>query len=248
MNKNDLIDIAIDTVQMCKNEFRWMVDDAEVLFYNEGFFEEDQYKKRITGKAPIQVVKETTIEAIIRCKEKTYGVLNFASAKRPGGGFLNGAEAQEESIARCSSLYPVIKNCDFFYKPTDDTYYSDRILYTKSIYVFKDDYGGEVTPPIKCDVITCAAPNYSNKDCNREKHKKVFTTRLIKVIKSAILNNQRNLILGAWGCGVFQNPPDINANIFRIILNMYSDSFDEIIFAIPDSKNYEIFSDIVKNK
>ena len=33
------------------------------------------------------------------------GVLNFASAKHPGGGFRGGSQAQEESIARSSTLY-----------------------------------------------------------------------------------------------------------------------------------------------
>lgn len=32
-------------------------------------------------------------------------VLNFASARNVGGGFINGAKAQEEDVARCSGIY-----------------------------------------------------------------------------------------------------------------------------------------------
>jgi uncharacterized protein (TIGR02452 family) len=68
-----------------------------------------------------------------------------------------------------------------------------------------------------------------------------MTTRFTKVLKSAIANNQKNLILGAWGCGVFKNPPDVNAQIFRDVLDSYSSSFNEVIFAIPDDRNFQIF-------
>ena len=78
---------------------------------------------------------------------------------------------------------------------------------------------------------------------NLYKHESVLKTRFIKILKSAIANGKRNLILGAWGCGVFKNPPDVNARIFRECLDEYSTFFDNIIFAIPDNTNYEIFKE-----
>ncbi len=57
----------------------------------------------------IEVTGETTAEAARRLVERE-GVLhvaavNFASARNPGGGFLRGAKAQEEDLARCYALY-----------------------------------------------------------------------------------------------------------------------------------------------
>lgn len=175
-------------------------------------------------------------------KDKVYAVFNFASAKHPGGGVLKGTVAQEEALARASSLYPVIKKCTEFYTPVSAPEYSDRIIYSKPIYVFKNDYGVEIEP-IKCEVITCAAPNYNFGDINFNHHAKVMTNRFTKVLRSAIENNQRNLMLGAWGCGVFKNPPDINAQIFRSVLDRYSSYFDDVIFAIPDFTNHKIFKE-----
>jgi len=250
MNRDILINIINDTIDKCENEYSWMIEDGINIFYNDKFFTEDRFIKRFTTSANIKVVQKTTVEAIIQNKKKIYGVLNFASAKNPGGGVLKGTVAQEEALARVSSLYPMIKQCTQFYTPTQAPYYTDKIIYTKPVYVFKNDYGNDIDP-IECEVITCAAPNYNmyslfddphrGGQINMEEHKKIMTRRFTKVLKSAIANNQRNLILGAWGCGVFKNPPEINAQIFREVLDNFSSSFDDIIFAIPDDKHYQIF-------
>lgn len=251
MSRIFLINIVNDTIAKCENEYSWMIDDGVNIFYDDKFFTEDRAIKKFTTSVNIKVVQQTTVEAIIDNEGKVFGVLNFASAKNPGGGVLKGTVAQEEALCRVSSLYPVIKECKQFYSSYGSApYYTDKIIYSKPIYVFKDDFGDRVEP-IECEVITCAAPNYNMNSIidepnrsggmNLAEHTKVMTRRFTKVVKSAIANNQRNLILGAWGCGVFKNPPDVNAQIFKNVLNTYSSYFDEIIFAIPDDLHYGIF-------
>jgi uncharacterized protein (TIGR02452 family) len=241
MNKDNLIEIINDTLDKCENEYHWMIDNAKNIYYDNYDIKKNLIK-RFT-KANIKLIQKTTVEAIIENKDKIYAVLNFASAKHPGGGVLRGTVAQEEALARASSLYPVIKQCSEFYSgPPLSPYYSDRIIYSKPIYVFKDDYGQNIDP-VECEVITCAAPNYSFDKIDVKKHREIMTMRFIKILKSAIANDQRNLLLGAWGCGVFKNPADINAQIFREVLDSFSTYFDDIIFAIPDSENYQTFKD-----
>ena len=245
MNKEKLIEIINDTIDKCENEYKWMIDDAGNIYYDENHFKVKETVKKSSSKANIKLVKKTTVEAlediaITGRGNEVYGVLNFASAKHPGGGVLRGAVAQEEALARVSSLYPVIKKCTEFYGSAIAPYYTDKIIYSYPIYVFKDDNGDNI-PPIECEVITCAAPNHSSGLENLDEHIEVITRRFTKVLMSAIANYQRNLILGAWGCGVFKNPPDINAQIFKKVLDQFSSSFDNIIFAIPDDTNYEIF-------
>lgn len=239
MNKDSLIEIINDTIDKCENKYKWMIDESENIYYSNNYFVKNNFIK----KANITLIQKTTVEAIIENKDKVYGVLNFASAKHPGGGVLRGTVAQEEALSRASSLYPVIKQClEFYSGPPASPYYSDRIIYSKPIYIIKNDSGEDIEP-IKCEVITCAAPNYSFDNIDIEDHKNIMTRRFIKVLETAITNNQKNLLLGAWGCGVFKNPPAINAQIFREVLDSFSNYFDNIIFAIPDNTNYNIFKD-----
>lgn len=244
MNREKLIETAKDTILKCETEYSWMISGSENIYYN---VDDLNYQIKSDPKElNIKIVQKTTVEAILANNNKKFAVLNFASAKYAGGGFLSGAVAQEEALARASSLYPMLKRCTEFYIKEDAKYpfYTDKIIYTTPIVIFKDDYGNIVSP-VECDVITCAAPNYNkyNAGVDVNRHKDIIATRFTKVLMSAIENKQRNLILGAWGCGIFQNPPEINARVFGEVLIKYAGYFDDVIFAIPDMKNFTIFVD-----
>jgi uncharacterized protein (TIGR02452 family) len=202
--------------------------------------------------ANIIVEKITSLEAIYKYTDEINGtvVLNFASAKHPGGGFLNGAVAQEESLARSSNLYPSLLEQTEFYQNNEAPYYNDKIIYTPDVLFFKDDNGNYVAEEKRCSVITCAAPNLNGGNYDIETVRIEFVKRIEKVLQVAILNEEENIILGAWGCGVFRNPPDMVADCFATVLNIlgYKDFFKNIIFAIPpfpDDKNYQAFKNIL---
>jgi uncharacterized protein (TIGR02452 family) len=89
-------------------------------------------------------------------------ILNFASAKNPGGGFLGGASAQEESLARSSCLYPSqTKDWTMYHfnRNQTDFLYSDYMIYSPNVVFWFDDNGISFESPIQVDVITSPAPN-----------------------------------------------------------------------------------------
>lgn len=180
-------------------------------------------------------------------------ILNFASAKNPGGGFLNGAQAQEESLARSSSLYGSLSNASLFYHVNEiakSKVYTHSIIYSGGVTVIRDttENEGLLEIPYVVDIITCPAVN--RRITHREENNyidSVIIERAKRVLCVAYKHRVKHLILGAWGCGVFQNDPWTIVNMFLDLLREeFEGTFNSIIFAVPDEKTYECFSEATK--
>ena len=184
------------------------------------------------------------------------GCLNFASAKNPGGGFLGGAQAQEESLARASTLYPT--QMKYFsemyeYNRKQKTYlYSDYMIFSPDVFFFKDDQDTLLEHPYQMDVLTSPAVNIGAMKQNRPQEltqaREVMMARLDKILSVFVIQGVENLVLGAWGCGVFQNDPEDVAGYFAHYLTgngKYAQYFNKITFAVlargKETKNFEAF-------
>ena len=198
----------------------------------------------------LEVTAESTLAAAQRVAAdgSRVALLNFASAKNPGGGFLGGAQAQEESLARSSGLYPCLLTAPGFYsfhRSQHDLRYSNRVIYSPDVPFFKDDDGATLETPYFASVITSAAPNYGALAQTQAQDlpsvPAVLLERAGLVLKLAAHRGHMRLILGAWGCGVFRNPPQLVAQSFRRLLQAdgaFAGVFQHVTFAVYDvSKN-----------
>jgi uncharacterized protein (TIGR02452 family) len=195
------------------------------------------------------VANETTLQACARLvasqRYQRIGVLNFASARNPGGGFLRGARAQEESLARSSGLYYSLRQYPQFYeyhRAQDTTLYSDRMIYSPVCPVLRDDEGEWLARPYTVDFITSPAPNAGavtrNEPHNRGRIAPTLMQRAGKVLALAGRHQCEALVLGAWGCGVFQNDPATVARVFADYLRPDGDfgrRFRHVSFAVYDT-------------
>ena len=167
--------------------------------------------------------------------------LNFASAMSPGGGFLNGARAQEESIARSSALFSTLEGRAMypFHDARRDAMYTDYVIYSPAVPVFRTDSGDLLDEPWLLSIITCPAANGAALEnyapARLGEIEAVMTTRTAKVLSVAAAHNVRRFILGAWGCGAFGLDPQMMAAIFRdAFIGPFHGVFDEIVFAVTD--------------
>ncbi len=207
------------------------------------------------------VTPETTLQGAARLvasgRYQQIGVLNFASARHPGGGFLSGALAQEESLARSSGLYLSLLTCPNYYafhRAQETTLYSDRMIYSPACPIIRDDEGRWLPQPFVVDFITSAAPNAGavmrNEPHNRAKIAPTLAERASKVLALAAHRECDALALGAWGCGAFGNDPVMVARVFYDLLRpdgLYGVHFQHVLFAIYTTKreqtNYTAFTE-----
>ncbi|MFC1609588.1 TIGR02452 family protein [Myxococcota bacterium] len=206
--------------------------DVQVITANTG-----------TLETRVEVTSETTLAAAYRLGRDGQKpvALNFASAKKPGGGFLNGARAQEESLARASGLYACIRDNPIyaFHKEHPDPIYASYVIYSPAVPVFRDDDGALLDEPYPCAFITAAAPNakivLKSAPSRQGEVRAAMDERIHRVLGIAAMHEHDALVLGAWGCGVFGNDTDMVAQLFRSALDdAFRGAFERVIFAIAD--------------
>ena len=204
--------------------------------------------ERGSGHWPnIEVTEETTQAAarrlVILESVSDLVLLNFASARNPGGGFINGAKAQEEDLSRCSGLYPCLLTQPDYYdenRANESVLYTDNIIYSPDVPWFRTRSREAPDVMFLASVITAPAPNASvalQRDPGSSPDIEVTLRRRAgMVLAVAAHHRHRNLLLGAWGCGVFRNTPSQVADAFGVWLasERFAGLFDRVVFAIYD--------------
>ena len=278
MGRDENIAVFKDTEKLCKTNPKLSESvkkaTASQKLILEGDHLSEQKKDIYKDAAKVIVSGKRTYEAAAAYKENHVAVHNFASASNPGGGVVNGASAQEECLCRCSGLYfclnsPII--WDGFYKPHRDAHdpiHNDDTIYTPGVTVFKTD---TASPQLMnesewydVDVITCAAPNLRNQPSNRYntgdgnkqvvmKDKDLFALhekKLRRILEVVLSEGCDTVILGAFGCGAFQNDPEVVALANKNVIKDYLHAFKNIEFAVycspRDDRNFKIFERVLK--
>ncbi len=209
------------------------------------------------GKCEIFVTDETTQIAAHRLtvtENKNIVLLNFASGRNAGGGFLRGSKAQEEDLCRCSGLYRCLAKGPNYYaynRKYKNYTYSDNTIYTPNVPWFRKTSKEEPNDLFIASVITSPAPNASRCKDKTEmgEIENILRQRAGIILAIAQEHGHKNLLLGAWGCGIFANDPVLVADIFGTWLESprFNDAFDHVTFAVycpgEDKSTLEAFKE-----
>ena len=243
LTPEDNIKIWLDTKKKC---YEFQYPYAESILYNHlRLTPHPQYEK-----TNIQVVENDTFSC---CEELSHNCvlnvvgLNMANHKYPGGGVESGAYAQEENCFRRSNYFMFLKSSLY---PIPET----SCIYTPLISIIKDRNYQPLKVPITLSMIACAAlrdPKVTEQDTYLDpQDRALMKDKISQIFQVGYQQKKDTLILGAFGCGAFHNPPNEVAHLFNQVIQLYDRCFKLLIFAIKGGgqhdHNYQVFSQIIK--
>ena len=273
-----LSDVFIDT-QLFYMENEVLAAAVEYSKQHTRFIPETEYPELSEERkqdAVVAVSKFTSFGAA-RLWKRTHpddrvAVLNFASAVTPGGGVKHGSSAQEESLCRCSTLYPTLDQrflWDKYYnknRNAKNVLHTDDCIWSPEIIICKTDESipnrMEERNWVTVDVISCAAPNLRQNpnnffnpeggapvDLSDEDLYALHLQRAKHIMHIAASQRVDTLILGAFGCGAFENNPQVVAEAYHAALPEYRAYFKRIEFAVYcrkyETRNYDAFNAVM---
>ncbi len=203
----------------------------------------------------IEVVDEDCLEATVRLANEGYftAVLNMASRQNPGGGVLKGSRAQEESIFRRTDIFKSV----YQFVPYGRNF---GVIVSENQYPLDPNFGGIYSPdvilfrhpeskgcslleiPEYINVISVAAmrnPELTSSGKISSHLIRGVKNKMRTIFRIALRHHHDALVLGAWGCGAYHNPPKHIASLFHEVLNEkeFKNKFRKIVFAIIEDHN-----------
>lgn len=192
-------------------------------------------------------------------KRAKVAILNMASPLSPGGGFLNGATSQEESLCMRTTLLPSLR--DTFYRLPEVA-----AVYTPDVLVFRDQDAEDLAKRDRwfVDCVTSAMLRQPDTEpgadgtparYTHETDRDLVMQKMRHVMAVFRLKGAKRIVLGAWGCGAYGNPVDEVSAAWKHVLlggkklNLDDSGVEEIVFAINDRRMAhrfaEAFGDVI---
>jgi uncharacterized protein (TIGR02452 family) len=252
-------DIFADTIKIAGagaydlNDKHIAIDNSDII--SEYFDTKITLSKKSNGSSTnVAVIEADCLETANLLIKAGYNpcVVNMASAQNPGGGVVNGAGAQEENFFRRSNLFMSLYQYasyagEYGLKQNEKQYPLNREvggIYSGNITVFRcSERAGYclLQEPFRISVVSVAALNHPELDGDRIANVFIEPTKekIRTILRIAAKYEHESLVLSAFGCGAFCNPPHHIAELFRDVIseNEFANHFKLIVFAIIDDHN-----------
>lgn len=204
-------------------------------------------------KTEFKVTTDDTFNVLLKYKREGANPIgiNMANAKVPGGGVTHGALAQEEDLCRRSDHMVGLETQTY---PISEF----GVIYCPHVSVFREDEKrgfAFMDQPEKVSLVAVAAYSLgktTEAECRNNKDYTEGTKAKIRnMLYVAASQGHDTLVLGALGCGAFNNPPQLVAELFQQVLQEpeLEGRFKVVDFAIlcnkpKDNANVAPFRDI----
>ena len=258
-------DIFKGTVNLVKSG-GYYLDNEKVIISNEGISENTEFfdspAKMVESKSEdvtqFSVIEADCLETAYLLKHAGFNpcVLNMANRQNPGGGVLGGAGAQEENIFRRSNLFESLYQFanyaeEYGIQRNANSYPLDRNtggIYSTGITIFRgSEKNGYCLLKRPFQLSFVSVPALNRPDLELINGEYCIIQPLIGAVKQKIRTILRiagkykhdSLVLSAFGCGAFCNPPKHMALLIREVFqeNEFKNQFRLVVFSIIDDHN-----------
>lgn len=229
-NKGNKVDVSKFIKQMIQNSE--IVTDVKITCndFNESYFINDN------------IYNMGTIDTIITLRNADYKgniiALDFANGYTPGGGYISGSIAQEESICRSSLLFDNLYLKKEFYninKKLNKPIHTDTMIYSPNVPIIRND-NLEILNECKfASFLSCPAVNARlarKMGYTEDMIFKIMENRIKKILSFMITKNPEVIVLGNYGCGVFENNKLMIYDIFEKYISKYIPSTIKVVFSV----------------
>ncbi|KAJ7050437.1 hypothetical protein C8F01DRAFT_1035369 [Mycena amicta] len=243
---------------------------SSTLYYDVSALADWETATRLVPRRSIPtecvMYQASTLQGIRFCLDsagatQNVAVLNFASATSPGGGFLGGSRAQEETLARSSNLYssltsPAAKPFYSAHNTHSDPRFSHAMLLSPNVRFVRDD-AGTWLPPADVAVLTSAAVNVNA--LRKSLHVSslpadiqadvdaIMRERMARILSALARTGAHDILLGSFGTGAFRNSVHFVARTWADLLNgPFKDVFRRVVFAVIDEGSWSMFKDVFR--
>ncbi|KAK1533372.1 hypothetical protein CPAR01_10080 [Colletotrichum paranaense] len=258
----DSAELIIEPESAIKQNRTPKAEGADVSETNRPFHIRLQVADTLTAAHALVTEKaEPNRPVDISNKETRVAVLNMASPLTPGGGFVNGAGSQEESLCMRTTLLPSLK---------DEHYRLPELgaIYTPDVLVFRDEDADDVLEKRDRWFVDCiSAAMLRNPEIERdedtgfshylqEKDRQLILQKMKIVLRICQLKGIKKIVLGAWGCGAYGNPVAEVAKAWKKALLPRNDGkgkkkgnketwsgIEAVVFAIKDTGMADAFQE-----
>ncbi len=259
------VEVFEETMQICREEFYVSPSGARVALPTLGeVAEASVFYRDVPAVDSVPPAETSEIDAVnADCIDVARGLvedgyrpilLNMANRHVPGGGVLHGSRAQEETLFRrsnlCVSLYRYSRyeagvlgvraaRERYPMDPNTGGVYSGRVLFFRA--GVNDGYA-LLDRPFECAVVSVAALDGPELDAEgRMVEWAVNATRrkIRTMLRIGLLHGHDAIVLGAWGCGAFRNPPEHMAELFDETLHEreFAGKYRRVRFAVIEDHN-----------
>ena len=246
MSRDYLVTVMNDTLDTCDDYFYTNENNKGVEIKREDIITPIKKTVKVTTKditeqptllphpCEIIIVNNDCLDIGLQLKDQGFNpvVLNMASMTRPGGGYMTGARAQEESLFRRSNLYQCLNEELYPINFSEALYTPNAVIIKNSKYRYYDDYK-------KMSFIACPAYRIKTVDDFNEYVKNTTAKKIKLMLDIGLKYGHDAIVLSAFGCGAYHNPVTAIAKLFKKIIydGKYNYYYKTIIFAIIDDNN-----------